>query len=590
MKLTNRKDWLLPVSATLILSACGGGGGGGGQTAAAPPPAPPPPPPQATVTISGTVSYEFVNPNANCRGLNFNNVDTRPIRQAPVQLLNSSGTVIAETVADDNGSYSFADVDASTDVRVRVRAELQRTGAPGWDVEVRDNVDTSASPPPLAQRPLYVVDFPIFDSGTANNNAMDFTATTGWNGSAYTGTRQAAPFAILDSIYSGMQLILSADPDAAFAPLDAFWSVNNTLTSPADIDAGELPASFYRGDLDSLFLLGDAAVDTEEFDDHVVVHEWGHYFEDNFSRSDSIGGPHFIGETVDPRLAFGEGWATALAAMALDEPQYCDTGPAGTNGGFGINTETENRGPQGFYNEMSVGTLLYDLFDTNDEAGATGDTGSIGFQPIFDVMTGEQRSTEAFTTLFSFATYLRANLSGADLTVLESLLAAENVELAGLDIWGSTQTIIPAGARDVLPIYTDLPVDGTQISLCANSDFDNGRDGNNLSEHRFFRIETASAASYSINVAANPAPPPTSDPAPTPPDVIRDDSDPDFFLFRDGALVSFGNSGAADVESFTTTNLSADVYAAYLQEWRYTDDDASSDYPEQVCFDLSMQP
>ena len=554
----------------------------------------------APVTISGTISYEFVNPNPNCNGLNFSNIDVRPVRQVTVQLLDDTGAVIGSTISGDDGSYSFANVDPLIDVRIRLRAELKRAGSPNWDVEVRDNVDTSGSPPPLEQRPLYVVDFPLFDTGTVDNNAANFTATTGWGGSAYTGPRAAAPFAVLDAIYSGMQLILTADANASFGPLDAFWSVNNTLTSPTNIEAGELPASFYTGNPDggnpnpSLFLLGDASVDTEEFDDHVVVHEWGHYFEDNFSRSDSTGGPHFIGETIDARLAFGEGWATGLAAMALDNPIYCDTGIAGSNSGFGIDTENENGGPQGFYNEMSVATLLYDLFDTNDEGD---DTGSIGFQPIFDVMVNEQRTTPALTTLFSFATELRANLSGADQAVLENLLTAENVELGGLDIWGSTQTIVPATTpgggtvRDVLPIYTDLAADGTVVSLCTNSDFDNGRDGNNLSEHRYLRIvTTAASTAYNVNAAANPVPPPTTDPPPTPPDVIRDRSDPDVFIYLDGGLVAFGNSGADDVESFTTQSLPADTYAMALQEFRFSDDDASSDFPAQVCFDVTMGP
>jgi len=115
------------------------------------------------------------------------------------------------------------------------------------------------------------------------------------------------------------QAILAVHPTAVFEPLDAFWSVNNTLTSPTNIDAGELSASFYRGgSVGQLFLLGNASVDTEEFDDHVVMHEWGHYFEDKFSRSDSIGGAHTIGQSLDARLAFGEGWATALAAIVLE--------------------------------------------------------------------------------------------------------------------------------------------------------------------------------------------------------------------------------------------------------------------------------
>ena len=354
----------------------------------------------AAVNISGKVQYQFVPPNFSCNGLNFSATETRPVRAATVQLIDdASGAVLDSLVAPENGDYAFNNVTPNTELRIRVRAELKRSGSPSWDVEVRDNVDTSPSPPPLSSRPLYVYE-ETFNSGLIANLVRDVTATTGWDGSSYTGTRAAAPFAILDAIYSAMQLVLTADANANFGPMDAFWSVNNTLTSPGDIDAGELTSSFYRGDLDSLFLLGDANVDTEEFDDHVSVHEWGHYFEDVFSRSDSTGGAHSIGQSIDARLAFGEGWATALAAMALDEPQYCDTSVPGTSGGFGINTETNNSGAQGWFNEMSVATLIYDLFDTNADGT---DTGSIGFGPIFDTMTGPQSSTEAFTTLFSFA-------------------------------------------------------------------------------------------------------------------------------------------------------------------------------------------
>lgn len=532
------------------------------------------------VTVAGTVSYEFVNPNANCNGLNFNNIDVRPIRAATVQLLDDTGGIIGTTVASDDGAYSFANVDASIDVRIRVRAELKRSGAPSWDVDVRDNVDTSAIPLPLSLRPLYVVQFPLFNAGVVDISNANFVATTGWGGSAYTGTRAAAPFAILDAIYSGIQLVLTADAAANFSPLDAFWSVNNTLTSPSDIDAGELSSSFYTGS--RLFLLGDAATDTEEFDDHVSMHEWGHYFEDNFSRSDSIGGRHAIGQTVDPRLAFGEGWATGLAAMALDNPRYCDTAAAGSSGGFEIDTENENRGPQGFYNEMSVATLIYDLWDTNDDGT---DTGSIGFGPIFDVMTSSQATTEAYTTLFSFATYLRSRVSGNDLVFVDSQLERENIDLAGLDIFGSAESTQPGGSRDVLPVYTDLNPNGTPLSICTNSDFDAARDGNKLSEYRFLRITTTGTAAYDVVITTTTATPVTAD------TTDRDQSDPDIYIYRDGIEVASGISGVANSEVFVTQVLSADTYVADLQEFRFSDEDgAPASYPERICFDVTMTP
>ncbi len=63
------------------------------------------------------------------------------------------------------------------------------------------------------------------------------------------------------------------------------------------------------GPIDSMVILGDAGVDTDEFDAHVIAHEWAHYFEDVMSRSNSEGGAHLLGESLDASLAFSEGFA-----------------------------------------------------------------------------------------------------------------------------------------------------------------------------------------------------------------------------------------------------------------------------------------
>ena len=548
------------------------------------------------VSVAGRLQYEFVPPNVNCRGLNFSAIQPRPIRGATVQLVdgNDDNIILDTTQADPNGDYSFSDVAANSDVRIRVRAELKQSGTPGWDVEVRDNVDTSPTPPALELRPLYVVQWASFNTGGADISDASYTATTGWGGASYTGTRAAAPLAILDQIYSGMQSIVAERPNQVFPPLDAFWSINNTLTSPSDIDAGELSSSFYNSGIDSLFLLGDASVDTEEFDDHVTMHEWGHYFEDNFSRSDSIGGPHTIGQSLDARLAFGEGFATALAAIVLEDQQYCDTQAHPLTGdlttsGFGISTENENGGPQGWMNEMSVATLIYDLWDTNVDGV---DNSSIGFGPILDTMMGPQANTNALTSLFSFSTELQAMLGGADLAFLNAQLDRENIERTTNDIWGESQDMIvsaPNPSRDVLPLYTNMPTNGT-INICTNSDHDTGRDGNKLAEHRFLRFITSSSSAYDITITTTTPTPPTNDPLPTPPDEIRDQSDPDMFVWLRGGLVALGNGPDANSEIFTTQVLPADTYAVSLQEWRYEDESASSDFPDQICFDVTVAP
>ena len=153
--------------------------------------------------------------------------------------------------------------------------------------------------------------------------------------------------------------------------------------------------SFYVND--QLFLLGLDGADIEEFDEHVIVHEWGHYFEDNLSRSDSIGGAHGQNDRLDARVAYGEGFASAWAAMARQDPLYCDA--FWFNGqlrGGGFSAENDFTGGfAGWYNEFSVIKILYDLWDT-DIDGA--DTSNIPFADIYAVQRNHQANTPAFTT------------------------------------------------------------------------------------------------------------------------------------------------------------------------------------------------
>ncbi len=599
------------------------------------------PPPGQTVTVAGSVSYEFVPPGVDpdtmfpCAGLDFENVIVKPIRGATVQLIDFTtnvetltfrltvsdgrtqatdtvavtvGGVFASTAASDTGDYAFPGAAANATLRLRVRAEVKQQGIPGWDVEVRNNVDTSAAPPPLSSRPLYVLEGSDFATGTGNAN-RNLTATTGWGETSYVEPRAAAPFAILDSIYSAIQFIAATDPTAVFPPLDVFWSVDNTTDQAlnTDIDAGILNASFYLNGLDSLFLLGDANVDTEEFDDHVIVHEWGHYFEDNFSRSDSTGGPHAIGQRLDPRLAFGEGWATAFAAMSLDEQLYCDTSVPGTSGGFGIGAETGSYNPQGWYDEISVLRFIYDLFD-GTSVTEPGDTGSIGFARIYDAMVGPQAFSEAFTTVFSFATELRSSLpTVSDQLFLDAQYGRHNQNQtpAPFDIWGTNETNDAGDAAAVLPIYTDLEPDGTPLQICVDSSvanqIDDDRDGNKLAEYRYLRVSIANPARYRIevNTVNPPSTPPAGYDCTTAPDDdpnIHMHSDPDISMLRNGApVIPFpqGLSCEPNQEIAETVALSPGTYVLDITEFRFADTESPTDFPSanttQMCFDVTMQ-
>jgi len=552
----------------------------------------------SSVTLSGTVNYESVPAYTDCNGLNFAGTVSRPIRGATVQLLDAASAQLGSTVADASGRYSFAGIPANTTVTLRVRAELKQPGVPGWDVEVRDNYVPGGSdnfqypPAGLFTRPLYVADSNSFSTGRAASLVRNMTVESGWGGTAYTTDRAAAPFAILDVIYSAMQFVRATDPDAHFPELDVFWSVNNVVAATSvDFTAGQLSTTSYYSDIDSLFVLGDDSDDTDEFDDHVIAHEWGHYFEDNLSRLDSVGGAHFLGESLIASLAFSEGWATALSAMILDDPVYCDTGVPGTSEGGGVNTETSSSGVAGWFNELSIITLIYDLWDTAVDGT---DDGSIGFRPIYDVMVGPQQFGESWTSLFSFATELRGSLDAQGVALLDSQLDRANV-LSGvdLDIWATSETNdanVPANISPlVLPLYTDYIAGDSPIEICVDSYLDGlNRHGNNPGEDRYLRITVPVEDEYDVSVVTTTPTPVSADPN------DRDQSDPDIYIV-DGTgpvTVGAGFSSSENFEpTFRTSRMFTDrTYVARVEDWRFDDAEASIDYPQRICFDVSLAP
>ena len=81
-----------------------------------------------------------------------------------------------------------------------------------------------------------------------------------------------------------------------------FWSPENKPSDEWDPATGAIQTTlFLNGELDGfpagIYVLGWQNVDTDEYDAHVIAHEFQHYLEDALSRSDSPGGSHAINES-----------------------------------------------------------------------------------------------------------------------------------------------------------------------------------------------------------------------------------------------------------------------------------------------------
>ena len=522
-------QYLATIAMVSVLYGCGGGSDGGSET----------PPDNGNgggsgdaATISGAITFDKVPHNQNTNGLNYNATTQAPARGVTVQLINGN-TVVDNTVTDNSGAYSLSG-ETGNSYTLRVRAELKQTGTQAWDVEVVDNTSGNAQ---------YVLASDSFNVDSSNFT-LDLNAASGWGGSSYTSTRAAGPFNILDRIYIIIEKLQAVDSSLQLEPLVINWSPNN-IPQSGDIGSGRIGTSFYSND--QIYLLGAANTDSDEYDGHVIIHEWGHYFEDNGSRSDSIGGSHSGGDRLDMRVAFGEGFGNAWSGIITDDPFYRDSFGSNQAQGFSINVENDTVSNPGWFSESSVQSILYDIYDE-----ANDDTAALGLQPIYDVLTGQQRTTEAFTSIFSFMTYIKQE-NTADVVALNQLLTTHNIQ-TNVDIWGSNETD-NEGEPSVLPVYIELNA-GDTTEVCTINTF--GTDGNKLGNRKFLRLNIAANGSHTLRLSPSGG------------------EDLDGYIYSQGSLFTFDEQVGASTVNITD-NFSTGIYVADVLA-----------YQDAACFDVSL--
>lgn len=525
-----------------LLVACGGGGSGPGVVTG---PAVPDCTAQSSgnsITLSGIISYERV-PHTASSGLDYSATYSTAARGVTVELIDSrTRTVLASTTtrtsasgSEPAGFYSFQAPD-NTAVSILARAELARTGSPSWLFQIRDNTHAGA---------LYAIEGNAICTG-ADDETRNLLAPSGWTGNAYnTATRSAGPFAILDTIYDGVEKITAIEPAINLPPLTLYWSIHNTTTNgnPA---LGQIGTSFFDGT--SIYLLGAENNDTDEYDAHVIAHEWGHYIEHHFSRSDSPGGAHFDGDRLDMRVAFSEGFSTAFAAMVLDDAIYRDSLSTFQAFGFDFNIEYEVPINPGWYSEQSVQEIIYDLID--DVADGS-DNISLGFAPVWASLLA-QGNNPALTSIFSFIAELKAANSGQTIEI-DALVNSQNIASTNIDAYGSGET---NNANDtsgiVLPAYVPVNADGTPQQFCVTDRFYSGSNrANIIGARRLLRFSITTQGNYQFSVSSS-----NNDTA----------TDPDIILYQVGEIAS-AESYNPGVETLNMTMMQPGEYILEFYDW-----------------------
>jgi hypothetical protein len=552
--------------ASAGLVACGGGGGGGGGGGSNPPP-------PSNVTVSGTVTFERPSYTAS-NTLSFTNLQRLPVRGATVEILRASDQSVLATTSTNGTSGDYSAIVPSGSLIVRVKAQMVKSGAGGYDFEIRNNTSSNA---------LYTLDSSTV-TPAGSSVRVDLNAATGWGGTSYTGTRAAAPFAILYMLSEARSLLQGAEPSLALPPLDVYWSTlnnsSNCTDGRPDPTTGDIGTTFFISSTipasascpatpAGIYVLGDASDDADEFDSSVIAHELGHYFQDNFSRDDTLGGPHSLDTRHDLTLAFSEGWGNAFQGFVLDSSWYRDTfGPSG-NSSFAFDMERnsfpyQNVAEFGFFGEASVQDILWDVYD-----GANDEQISLGYAPIHAVIRNQMQTTDALTSIYVMANGLATD-NPAQASAIAARLAALPDRIYGAGDFGVGEAAVAASVNNnwpadpwAVPVYKPVtlgvPVDVVSTNRFANPDDSFYQSYNRLGSRRYLRIDLPSGGGLRVAVQGPVG------------------SDPDFILWKrgvdqcptGGACSGQDDSVDSGLEEASFSNLAAGTYVLEVAECSY---------------------
>jgi hypothetical protein len=358
------------------------------------------------------------------------------IRYAEVQVFDSSGNRVQCGYTDANGNFSVSMPEESGSYEVRVSSRSRTS-------EVKVSVLQS----PVTNEPHY-----ISQQFTMSGSAVD----VGTLNASATGTLEGGAFNIYNQIVDANENLRTLTSDCStynceqidtLETVTLFWQkgVNPTSEYFGQSGAG---LSFYLPCQGGLYILGGDegnvdSVDTDHFDNSVILHEYAHFIEDNYSISDSPGGAHDGNTIIDPRLAWSEGFANFFQALVTGSAMYIDTtGNISGSTGFLFrenietsSTDLASENGEGVFREFAITRSLWDSIDPHPISGEGSNEGSsidsvtVPFSLLWK--TFSDNSTGFASSSLSFRNYalflgLWDTFSPSSVTI-SSLLTAEKM-------------------------------------------------------------------------------------------------------------------------------------------------------------------
>jgi len=419
----------LRVGVVTITAASGGAGSGSSTVGVVSPDKG-----SATLNLSGDAFYEDKLFDSN----GFTGViKPTPIRNAVVEAVAIDGFLpfSATGVTDENGNFTLPPLNNSTrrgGVYVRV---LSKTAAASATKVVVNNKPANAVL--FSSASLEALD----DSQSASG-ILNVLATTSGIGGA---------FNILDALSLASEFVQgqSGCPGAGDpcipSLVTAYW------------EPGSSEGTFYDGK-SAISILGGGGGDADEYDDSVIIHEYGHFILSQFSHDDSLGGQHGLTEhDQDIRLSWSEGWANFFSSAVRGQPFYVDTflnqNPLSFNMENYSSAQTASLKANAIYttSEVAVAGTLWDVFDSTSESS---DNLSLGFTLVWKTVLGMSPKPIKSTMEEFWLTFKDTGATSIFSGLFQSILSEREIELKVDNTEGAEQQLTLAGGQQHHTLYT----------------------------------------------------------------------------------------------------------------------------------------
>jgi len=296
-----------------------------------------------------------------------------PIRFAEFWILNASGVVVQRGETDHNGN---------------IQTQIPRV-AGDYTIQVRSRAFNSYYKASILDSPYSKTVYSVSSTFSLNGNEISYPSTIQILALAGQNTNiVGGAFNILHNIYLANTFLSSSlNPAPNIPKVQVYWKKGVT---PATYFGGTGAISFYvpqssNGLYKGLYILGGESstvcVDTDHFDNSVILHEYAHFLEHQLSRSDSPGGSHNGTRIIDPRLAWSEGFANYFQGVVLGRDNYRDTSAIGCSNQnlsqilFDLvkRSTTTNDIPtkygEGNFREMAIARYLYAITSNHTISG-----------------------------------------------------------------------------------------------------------------------------------------------------------------------------------------------------------------------------